>query len=47
MENNFIYIRIDEFSNAELVEHIEHWKLVAAETYGVYIDDPQTITKNL
>ena len=39
--------RIDELSNAELVEHIEHWKLVAAETYGVYIDDPQTITKNL
>ncbi len=36
--------RIDELSNAELCEHIEYWKQVAAETYGVYIDDPQTFS---
>lgn len=38
--------RIDELSNAELCEHVEYWKQIAAETYGVYIEDPQTIQKN-
>lgn len=38
---------IAEMSTAELVEHIEFIRQMAAEEFGVYIEDPQTITKNL
>lgn len=34
---------IAELSNAELIEHIEYLKQVAAEDYSTYIDDPRTI----
>ena len=34
---------IIELSNAELVEHIDTLKQIAAEEYGVFIDDPRTI----
>lgn len=34
---------IDEISNAELIEHIETIKQIAAEEYSVYIEDPKTI----
>lgn len=34
---------ISELDNAELIEHIEHLKQVAAEDYNTYIDDPKTI----
>lgn len=34
---------IAELSSAELVEHIEYWKQIAAEEYGIYIEEPQTI----
>lgn len=34
---------IVELSNAELIEHIEHLKQVAAEEYSLYIDDPKSI----
>lgn len=34
---------INELSNAELIEHIEHLKQLAAEEYNTYIDDPKTI----
>ena len=33
---------INELSNPELVEHIETLKQIAAEEYGIFIDDPQT-----
>lgn len=35
--------KIPELSNAELIEHIEHLKLIAAENYNLYIDDPRSI----
>ena len=34
---------IAELSNAELIEHIEHLKQIAAEAYNTFIDDPKTI----
>lgn len=34
---------IAELSNAELIEHIEHLKQIAAEGYSIFIDDPKTI----
>lgn len=34
---------ITELSNAELVEHIEHLKQIAAEEYNTFIDDPKII----
>lgn len=34
---------VNELSNAELVEHIETLKQIAAEEFSVYIDDPKTI----
>ena len=34
---------ISEFSNAELVEYIDHLKQIAAEEYSIYIEDPQSI----
>lgn len=34
---------INELSNAELIEHIEHLKQLAAEEYNTYIEDPKTI----
>lgn len=34
---------IAELSNAELIEHIEHLKQIAAEEYHTFIDDPKTI----
>lgn len=34
---------ISELSNAELIEHIEAIKQIAAEEYGVYINDPNTL----
>lgn len=34
---------IAELSNAELIEHIEHLKQIAAEEYNTFIDDPKTI----
>lgn len=34
---------VAELSNAELIEHIEFLKQLAAEEYNAYIDDPQTI----
>ena len=34
---------ISELSNAELIEHIEHLKQIAAENYNLYIDDPRSI----
>lgn len=34
---------IRELSNAELVEHIDTLKQIAAEEYSVFIDDPRTI----
>lgn len=39
------YIKqIADLSNAELVEHIEFTRQMAAEEYGVYIEDPQTFS---
>jgi hypothetical protein len=32
---------INELSNPELVEHIEHLKQIAAEQYGLFIEDPK------
>lgn len=32
-----------EISNAEFVEHIETIKQLAAEEYGIYIEDPTTL----
>lgn len=40
---NDIMKEIAELSNAELFEHIEYWKQIAAENYSVYIEEPQTI----
>lgn len=37
---------IAELSNAELSEHIEHIRQMAAEEFAVYIEEPQTIKKN-
>ena len=37
---------IAELSNAELSEHIEHIRQMAAEEFSVYIEEPQTIIKN-
>lgn len=34
---------IPELSNAELIEHIDCIKQIAAEEYSVYIEDPKTI----
>lgn len=34
---------IRELSNAELIEHIDTLKQIAAENYSVFIDDPRTI----
>lgn len=34
---------ITELSNAELIEHIEHLKQIAAEEYNTFIDDPRSI----
>lgn len=34
---------ISDLSNAELIEHIEHLKMLAAENYNLYIDDPRTL----
>lgn len=34
---------ISELSNAELIEHIETLKQIAAEEYSTYIDDPKTL----
>jgi hypothetical protein len=34
---------IAELNNAELIEHIEHLKQIAAEEYSIFIDDPKTI----
>lgn len=34
---------VAELSNAELIEHIEYLKQLAAEEYNAYIDDPQTL----
>ena len=33
---------VNELSNSELNEHIETLKQIAAEQYGVFIDDPKT-----
>lgn len=35
---------IAELSNAELIEHIEHLKQIAAEEYSIFIDDPKSIS---
>lgn len=35
---------IAELSSAELVEHIEFIKQMAAEEYSIYIEDPQTFS---
>lgn len=40
---NDIMKEIAELSNAELSEHVEYWKQIAAENYSVYIEEPQTI----
>lgn len=34
---------INELSNAELSEHIEHIRQMAAEEFSIYIEEPQTI----
>ena len=34
---------ISELSNAELIEHIDTLKQIAAEEYSVFIDDPRTL----
>lgn len=34
---------VSELSNAELIEHIETLKQIAAEVYNTYIDDPRLI----
>lgn len=34
---------VAELSNAELIEHIETLKEIAAEEYNTYIDDPRTL----
>ena len=36
-------VDIEDVSNAELIEHIEFIKQMAAEEYGVYIEDPNEI----
>ena len=36
-------LTIPDLSDARLVEHIECIKQIAAEEYGVYIEDPRTI----
>lgn len=35
--------KISELSNAELIEHIEHLKQIAAEEYSIFIDDPKSL----
>lgn len=35
--------KISDLSNAELIEHIEHLKQIAAEEYSIFIDDPKSI----
>lgn len=42
-EWNGIMKEIAELSNAELSEHIEHIRQMAAEEFSVYIEEPQTI----
>ena len=37
-------LNIYDLSSAELVEHIEYIKQMAAEEYSIYIEDPATIT---
>lgn len=37
------FLTVPELSDARLVEHIECIKQIAAEEYGVYIEDPKTI----
>lgn len=34
---------IKELSNAELIEHIEHLKQIAAEEYNTFIEDPNVL----
>lgn len=34
---------VAELSNAELIEHIETLKQIAAEEYNTYIDDPRML----
>lgn len=34
---------VAELSNAELIEHIETLKQIAAEEYNTFIDDPRTL----
>lgn len=36
-------LSVAQLSDTRLVEHIESIKQIAAEEYGVYIDDPKTI----
>lgn len=47
-ENDFGWKRqvkeIADLSSAELVEHIEFIRQMAAEEFGVYIEDPQTFS---
>ena len=35
--------QIDEMSNAELVELIEHLKQIGAEEFSIYIEDPKVL----
>mgnify|MGYP000066182005 FL=1 len=34
---------VADLSNAELIEHIETLKQIAAEEYNTFIDDPKTL----
>lgn len=34
---------IKELSNADLIDHIEHLRQLAAENYNCFIDDPKTL----
>lgn len=47
-KNDFGWARqvkeITDLSSAELVEHIEFIRQMAAEEYSIYIEDPQTIS---
>lgn len=36
-------MEIAELSNAELIEHIEHLKQIAAEEYNIFIEDPKSL----
>jgi hypothetical protein len=39
-------LEISDLNNPELIEHIDTLKLIAAEEYGLFIEDPSVFTKS-